>query len=164
MLASYGKINGLVCDAQSCSSLEICNLKRRNIADLESTACPSELYGASVGDGTEADDHIRSVVHMTDSPTFKQVTIPRLAATRYEINRLNLPLSFLQRMMPVIEVATIPLLAGSNVREQGSEAARIWQDMLTTISQQDGCQDIYYGLEHENPNTAQLFIGKFEAT
>ncbi|KAG9524302.1 hypothetical protein KCV07_g2011, partial [Aureobasidium melanogenum] len=62
-------------------------------------------------------------------------------------------------MMPVIEVATIPLLAGSNVREQGSEAARIWQDMLTTISQQDGCQDIYYGLEHESPNTAQLFIG-----
>ncbi|KAG9636417.1 hypothetical protein KCU98_g17137, partial [Aureobasidium melanogenum] len=60
--------------------------------------------------------------------------------------------------MPVTEVATIPLSAGSNVREQGSEAARIWKDMLTTISKQDGCQNIYSGLQHESPTTAQLFI------
>lgn len=66
--------------------------------------------------------------------------------------------------MPVTEVATIPLSAGSNVRKQGSEASRIWQDMLAIISQQDGCQNIYPGLQHESPNTAQLFIGRFEAT
>lgn len=59
--------------------------------------------------------------------------------------------------MPVTEVATIPLRA--NVLERGSQAARIWQDMITTISQQDGCQYIHAGLEHESPDTAQLFIG-----
>jgi hypothetical protein len=62
--------------------------------------------------------------------------------------------------MPVTEVATIPLVAGPDVLERGSQAARIWQDMITTISQQEGCQYIYPGLQHESPNTAQLFIGK----
>lgn len=66
--------------------------------------------------------------------------------------------------MAVTEIATIPLSTGSNVREQGSRAANIWQDMLTTMSQQDGCQEIYSGLQHESPNTAQLFIGRFRAT
>ncbi|KAI4722840.1 hypothetical protein E4T48_00963 [Aureobasidium sp. EXF-10727] len=60
--------------------------------------------------------------------------------------------------MPVTEVATIPLVGGSHVFEQGSEAARIWQDMLTIISNQDGCQNVYSGLQHESLNTAQLFI------
>lgn len=84
----------------------------------------------------------------------------------YEItvSRPNLPSSFLQRKMPVTEIATIPLSAGLNVLEQDSEAANIWQDMLTIIAQQDGCRDIYSGLQHETPNMAQLFIGKFEAT
>lgn len=66
--------------------------------------------------------------------------------------------------MAVTEIATILLSTGSDVREQGSEAAGIWQDMLTTISQQDGYQKIYSGLQHEGPNTAQLFIGTYEAT
>lgn len=66
--------------------------------------------------------------------------------------------------MPVTEIATIPLSAGSNVRKRGSEANRIWQDMLAIISGQDGCQNIYSGLQYESPNMAQLFIGRFEAT
>ncbi|KAG9944403.1 hypothetical protein KCU85_g7948, partial [Aureobasidium melanogenum] len=61
-------------------------------------------------------------------------------------------------MMPVTEIATIPLSAGSNVRKRGSEANRIWQDMLAIISGQDGCQNIYSGLQYESPNMAQLFI------
>jgi hypothetical protein len=40
--------------------------------------------------------------------------------------------------MPVTEAATLPLVAGSNVLERGSQAARIWQDMIATISQQEG--------------------------
>lgn len=66
--------------------------------------------------------------------------------------------------MAVTEIATIPLSADANVREQGTEAAKIWQDMLTTISQQDGCQDVFSGLQHESPSTAQLFIGRLEVT
>ncbi|KAI5202802.1 hypothetical protein E4T39_04483 [Aureobasidium subglaciale] len=60
--------------------------------------------------------------------------------------------------MPVIEVADIPLVAGSNVFDRGSEAARIWQNMIDIISQQEGTESIYFGLQHENPNVAQLFI------
>jgi hypothetical protein len=66
--------------------------------------------------------------------------------------------------MPVTEAATLPLVAGSNVLERGSQAARIWQDMIATISQQQGFQYIYSGLQHESPNTAQMFIGKSNVT
>jgi hypothetical protein len=62
--------------------------------------------------------------------------------------------------MPVTEAATLPLVAGSNVLERGSQAAGIWQDMIATISQQEGFQYIYSGLQHESPNAAQMFIGE----
>ncbi|KAK6001742.1 hypothetical protein QM012_002232 [Aureobasidium pullulans] len=100
---------------------------------------------------------------MFEGSTVEQSLGTLASETEYEIvtTQANLPLSplsFLQRMMAVTEIATIPLSAGSNVREPGSEATRIWQHMLATISQQDGCQKVYSGLQHEGPNTAQLFI------
>jgi hypothetical protein len=91
-----------------------------------------------------------------------ETTHPRYdTPSMYEINTEDKPnLLKYPPTMPVTEVATLPLVAGSDVLERGSQAARIWQDMIATISAQEGFQYIYSGLQHESPNTAQMFIGK----
>ena len=62
--------------------------------------------------------------------------------------------------MPVTEIATLPLKIESDILKKGSDAAGIWQDMCDTISQQNGCQGLYFGMELESPRVAQLFVRK----
>lgn len=70
--------------------------------------------------------------------------------------------------MPTTELATIPLVAGSQIGDPDNSAAAVLKDCSTTISQQDGYHQMQFGMGLENPNTLQLAIdwtdkGKHEA-
>lgn len=62
--------------------------------------------------------------------------------------------------MPVTEIATLPLKAESDILDTDSDAARIWRSMCETILRQNGCQGLYFGMEIECPDVAQLFVRK----
>ncbi len=61
--------------------------------------------------------------------------------------------------MPTTEIARIPLKAGSEIGDPKNHASGTLNGLLNTISQQDGFQQQYFGMEMENPNTLQLLIG-----
>lgn len=61
--------------------------------------------------------------------------------------------------MPTTEVASLVLVPGSDVGDPNNPAAAVVRDCGQTISQQDGFQQQNFGLEVENPNVLQLFIG-----
>ena len=63
-------------------------------------------------------------------------------------------------MAPVIEVATAPLASGVNIEDKSSDAGKVWQDTINTVSSQPGFSKAFYGLEVENANVLQFVIGE----
>jgi len=61
-------------------------------------------------------------------------------------------------MSSVTEIATLFLKAGTDVEDQSSPVSQIAQEAISTISNQPGCQRIYYGPELEDSSILQLFI------
>ncbi|KAF2685524.1 hypothetical protein K458DRAFT_416757 [Lentithecium fluviatile CBS 122367] len=57
---------------------------------------------------------------------------------------------------PVTEIAYMPLVAGTDLTT--GDAKLIWDGMLKTIAAQPGCKSVYWGLQVENPDIAQLAI------
>ncbi len=61
--------------------------------------------------------------------------------------------------MPVTELATIPLVAGSQLGDPDNSSAAVFKDCATTISQQDGYHQMQFGVGLESPGTLQMAIG-----
>ena len=61
--------------------------------------------------------------------------------------------------MPTTEIATLVLVPGSELGDPNNPASAVVKDCGNTIMQQDGFQQQRFGMEVENPNTLQLFIG-----
>ena len=61
--------------------------------------------------------------------------------------------------MPTTEIATVPLVAGSEVGDPNKPEAKVIKDACDTIAQQDGFQGLQFGMEVENPSVLQMFIG-----
>lgn len=61
-------------------------------------------------------------------------------------------------MAPVTELALIAMKAGVNPEDPNTPEGQVWQEALTTISGQEGCQRMYWGREIENRTNMRLFI------
>lgn len=61
--------------------------------------------------------------------------------------------------MATTEIATVPLVAGSEVGDPNNPAAKVIKDACDTLAQQDGMQSLQFGMEVENPSVLQMFIG-----
>ena len=57
----------------------------------------------------------------------------------------------------VTEVASLSLVAGTDVRS--GDAKRVWQESLKTVAAQKGCNSVFWGMQVENKDVAQLVIG-----
>jgi hypothetical protein len=60
---------------------------------------------------------------------------------------------------PVTEICYLTLKPGADVHAPGSAAAQAWNDIVTTLSQQDGYQSSHWGTQIENPNVLIMMIG-----
>ena len=63
-------------------------------------------------------------------------------------------------MTPCTEIATLPIVAGAAIEEEGTSTYTIWQDLLNTIASQDGYQRLYWGRRIEDQSAVSLLIGK----
>lgn len=61
--------------------------------------------------------------------------------------------------MPTLEIATVPLVAGSDIGDPNNQAAAIIKETCDTIADQEGFQSLKFGMEVENPTVLQMFIG-----
>lgn len=61
-------------------------------------------------------------------------------------------------MAPVTENAVLPLKAGLDLSQ--GDAAQTWRSTLDTIQSQPGCHRVAWGRQRENPDHAQMLIGK----
>lgn len=61
-------------------------------------------------------------------------------------------------MAPATEIGIIPLQAGINVEDPSSPARSVLEELLNTISNQPGSQEVYWGVEVENPTNARLLV------
>jgi hypothetical protein len=57
----------------------------------------------------------------------------------------------------ITEVAQIPLVAGTDLKS--GDAKGIWQEALKTIAAQKGCKSVYWGMQVEHKDVAQMIIG-----
>ena len=62
--------------------------------------------------------------------------------------------------MPTTEIATVPLVSGSDIGDPNNQAASVIKEAADTLAQQDGFQGMQFGMEVENPTVLQMFIGK----
>jgi hypothetical protein len=62
--------------------------------------------------------------------------------------------------MPTTEIAVIPLIAGTSIGDPESHAAAVMRDIVTTLHQQDGLQQVHFGAQVESPNVLQMMISK----
>ena len=61
--------------------------------------------------------------------------------------------------MPTTEIATVPLVSGSDIGDPKNQAAAVIKAAADTISAQEGFQSLRFGMEVENPTVLQMFIG-----
>jgi hypothetical protein len=61
--------------------------------------------------------------------------------------------------MPTTEIATVPLVSGSDIGDPDNQAAAVIKEACDTLAQQDGFQSMQFGMEVENPTVLQMFIG-----
>lgn len=61
--------------------------------------------------------------------------------------------------MPTTEIATVPIVAGSNIGDPDDKSAKVIKDACDTIAAQEGFQSLQFGMEVENPTVLQMFIG-----
>lgn len=66
--------------------------------------------------------------------------------------------SYLLLTMPTTEIATVPLVAGSKPGDPSDPSAAILKETFNTLQQQDGMQQIHFGLLEENPDVLQMMI------
>jgi hypothetical protein len=59
----------------------------------------------------------------------------------------------------VTEICYLTLKPGLDLEAPDSTAAQTWNDIVTTVSQQEGYQNSYWGRQIENPNELLLLIG-----
>jgi hypothetical protein len=62
--------------------------------------------------------------------------------------------------MPTTEIAVIPLIAGASIGDPESHAATVMRDIVTTLHQQDGLQQVHFGAQVESPHVLQMMISK----
>lgn len=62
-------------------------------------------------------------------------------------------------MTPCTEIATLPIVAGAAIEEEGTSTYTIWQDLLITIASQDGYQRLYWGRRIEDQSVVSLLVG-----
>ncbi|EME40356.1 hypothetical protein DOTSEDRAFT_66151 [Dothistroma septosporum NZE10] len=60
--------------------------------------------------------------------------------------------------MPTTEILHCPLVAGSEIGNPDNHAAQIMKEVGDTLAQQDGVQQINFGMFVESPDTLQLFV------
>lgn len=60
---------------------------------------------------------------------------------------------------PVTEICYLSLKPDADVNEPGSTAAQTWNDLVTTVSLQEGHQSSHWGTQIENPNVLMMMIG-----
>ena len=60
---------------------------------------------------------------------------------------------------PVTEICYLTLKPGADVNAPGSTAAQTWNDLVTTVSLQEGYQSSHWGTQIENPNVLMMMIG-----
>jgi hypothetical protein len=60
---------------------------------------------------------------------------------------------------PVTEICYLTLKPGADVNSPGSIAAQRWNDIVTTVSLQEGYQSSHWGTQIENPNVLMMMIG-----
>ena len=63
--------------------------------------------------------------------------------------------------MVATEIALVPVKAGTNLADTNTSAGRTWQDIVRTVSSQDGFQEAWYGHGVETPTDVQLFISEW---
>lgn len=62
-------------------------------------------------------------------------------------------------MAPVIEVAFVPLAAGTDFENPSSPSRQIMKESAETLQQQDGYRRAFIGRQVENPSVAEMVIG-----
>jgi hypothetical protein len=60
---------------------------------------------------------------------------------------------------PVTEICYLTLKPGADIYAPGSTAAQTWNDLVTTVSLQEGYQSSHWGTQIENPNILMMMIG-----
>jgi len=56
------------------------------------------------------------------------------------------------------EIATFAVLPGSNLEDPNSAPGTVWQEILTTVLDQEGAQRAYWGRQVEDPSMMHLFV------
>lgn len=62
--------------------------------------------------------------------------------------------------MPTVEKVVAPLPAGVRIGDPADPVAVTLKEVLTTVLQQDGCQQARFGTQIENPQNLELLISK----
>ena len=57
------------------------------------------------------------------------------------------------------EIATLPLVAGSDINDPDSAAGKVLAEMVSTLSKQEGYQRAFYGLQVENQSILDFLVG-----
>ena len=60
-------------------------------------------------------------------------------------------------MPSTTEIATLTLVAGSDIGDPNNPAAQVFKDSMDTINKADGLQQAQFGLGVESPDMLQLF-------
>ena len=63
--------------------------------------------------------------------------------------------------MPTTEIAVCALKAGVNIGDDNDNASQIFKDFGSYLQQQDGMQQLYFGMQVESPQTLQLFVSEY---
>ena len=66
-------------------------------------------------------------------------------------------------MPATTEICTLALVAGSNIGDPNSAAATVMKECCDIMAGQEGLQKLWFGTEHESPETLQLFLGECSA-
>ena len=61
-------------------------------------------------------------------------------------------------MSAMMEIYTLALVAGSDIEDPNSAAAKVLKECCDILASQEGMQQVWFGTEHENPGTLQLFL------
>lgn len=62
--------------------------------------------------------------------------------------------------MPITEIATIPLVAGTAIGDPANQGSAVVKDIITTLRQQEGYQDTHFGMQIESPDQLQMLFSK----
>lgn len=86
-----------------------------------------------------------------------------LARRSIEQTTIEEPFPFLHNhtIMTISEIVLFSLKPGLDIDTASSEGEQLKREVFTTISQQPGCQAIYYGREVEKPDILEAIFGSY---